>query len=186
MCVCDCRRSIMWPKQENLRGKLPVRQIFPHQAGLIDVNHLHVVWSSALLHEWFQTSVELDPRVTPHAWGECEPQRWQIGAGLTLTAWLFSSLSAPLPFRACQHRLCPSLTQSCPGSVGKIRGKGSRFTPVCCQGNQPTDVRLKQWNAGKVSASLSFCACVVGTQIHHQDTPIRTSESSDSLQCNKR
>lgn len=50
---------------------------------------------------------------------------WQIWGGLTLTAWLFRSLSAPFPFSVCQQRLCPLLSHGTALESWEKRGKAT-------------------------------------------------------------
>lgn len=83
----------------------------------------------------------------------------QIWGGLTLTAWFFSSLSAPVPFSACQLRLCPLLSHGTALEAWEKKGKSYHFTLVCCHGNQPTVGRLRQWYARKLCGPLCQSGC---------------------------
>ena len=83
----------------------------------------------------------------------------QIWGGLTLTAWFFSSLSAPVPFSACQLRLCPLLSHGTALEAWGKKGKSYHFTLVCCHGNQPTVGTLRQWYARKLCGPLCQSGC---------------------------
>lgn len=81
----------------------------------------------------------------------------QIRGCLTLTAWLFSSLSAPFPFTVCQQRLCLLLSHGTAQEAWEKK-KSYLFTLVYCHGNQPTVVTLRQKYTGKVF-SLGSVVC---------------------------
>lgn len=83
----------------------------------------------------------------------------QIWGGLTLTAWFFSSLSAPFPFSVCQLRLCPLLSHGTALEAWEKKGKSYHFTLVCCHGNQPTVGTLRQWYARKLCGPLCQPGC---------------------------
>lgn len=89
-------------------------------------------------------------------WGSEHGGRRSAEVALTLTAMAFQLfVSSP----SIQRRHHPSRATALEAWEKTSGGKeGSRFTPVCCHGNQPTDVGLRQCCAGKVSPSVLLCS----------------------------